>query len=336
MNYKEAIYITADDNFVLRNYDAGNRPSEYHAKIKVKWIGICGSDLHSIETKLLPELALGHEWIGEVTEVGSKVNSIKPGDFVTSTIQITCGYCRACIDKIEPCENQYSLAVNKGMIREVAFLPEKSLVKVPGPVSASSTLYEILAVAENVFLKTKDRLHEKDTILIMGAGLLGLSVGLVLNREGFNPIMVETIPSRIKRANDLGIKCLHLGDTLLDKSFNDSFSFIFDATGDHLGGKGGWRYLEHFGKKNFKAIVLAKYLNNLDLKTHRLFSKQATLEWIQGCTEESLKLSIEKWQSALEELAKTLISHIYDISEVNEAFLTAKNRKESARVIIKI
>lgn len=333
---KEAIYSSEQKKFYLRDYDLGPLPSPYHVKLKVKWVGICGSDLHSMETNFLPELSLGHEWIGEVTEIGEKVSNLSVGEHVSSTVQIKCGYCDPCKNKIGECANKFSLAVNHGMLKEYAYLPEASLVKIPQPVSQASTLFEILAVAENVFEKTKTYLKPQQDVLVMGAGLLGLSVALVFKREGYRVTILETIAPRVKRAESIGVSARFLGEALMDKTMNDSQTFIVDATGDHLGGKGGWKYLDHFGKKNFKAIILAKYLDTMNLRTDRFFQKQASLEWIQGCTEDSLKAAIKNWKDQLPELEKILISHTYTLNDVNDAFDMAKNREHSARVILKL
>src|SRR5690606_32056738 len=144
-------------------------------------------------------------------------------------------------------------------------------------------------------------------ILIMGAGLLGLSVALVLKREGVAFIMVETIPSRIKRAQEFGLECLHLSQALMGPEYKDFFQCIIDATGDHLGGTGGWKYLEHFGSHKFSGIILAKYIKPVNFQTYRFFSKEASLKWIQGCTEESFKKSINVWKDKIDSLGKVLI-----------------------------
>ena len=76
--------------------------------IKVKACGVCGSDMHFYETDkddyiLYPGLtkfpaALGHEFSGEVVEIGSAVDDLVPGDMVTAEEMVWCGHCRPCRD----------------------------------------------------------------------------------------------------------------------------------------------------------------------------------------------------------------------------------------------
>lgn len=114
----------------------------------------------------------------------------------------------------------------------------------------------------------------------------------------------------------------------------ESQDFIIDATGDHLGSKGGWTYLDHFGKKGFRTIMLAKYLQPISVKTDRYFQKQASIDWIQGCTRSSLEEAIRNWKDELPLLGPKLITHTYSLQQVNEAFDVAKDRDQSGRVII--
>lgn len=333
---KEAVFITGQSKFEIREIPLTQLPSDRHVKIKTKWVGICGSDLHSLETHFMDELHLGHEWIGEIIEIGSAVKGFAVGNYVTSTVQITCGVCESCLTLQGQCANQYSLAVKHGMLREYAFLPFTALTKIPQPCSSNATLFEILAVAENVYIQAfKDQCKDKK-ILIIGAGLLGLSVALVLKKNGHKPQIIETIPSRISRAHQLKLNACHLAEALLNKDLNDSFDFIVDASGDHLNSKGGWRYLDHFGRRGFKAIMLAKYLKSMDIKSDRFFSKQAQLVWIQGCTPQSLADAVTNWQHEINDLGKILISHHFSLDDINEAFATAKKREQAARVIITI
>ncbi|MES2528173.1 MAG: alcohol dehydrogenase catalytic domain-containing protein [Bdellovibrionota bacterium] len=329
-----AIFSTEKKSFELRELPPESLASSHHVKLRVKWVGICGSDLSSIETQFLKELSLGHEWIGEVTETGSAVTSVKKGDFVTSTVMINCGTCPECLSGSGECAKKYSLAVNHGMLRTTAQLPEAALVKVPSPADKNSTLFEILAVGENVFEKTRQHLKPGQPVLILGAGLLGLSVGLVLKKRGYDPLLLEVISSRIRRAQSLGLNSRHMTEALLDQTLKDSQEFIVDASGDHLGSKGGWPYLEHFGKKNFRTIMLAKYLQPISVRTDRYFQKQASIDWIQGCTRYSLEEAIRNWKDELPVLGPQLITHTFPLEQVNEAFDAAKNREQSARVII--
>src|SRR5690606_3396663 len=103
----------------------------------------------------------------------------------------------------------------------------------------------------------------------------------------------------------------------------DHFQCIVDATGDHLGSVGGWKYIDHLGASEFEAIILGKYINDIPFRTLRFFTKQANVRWIQGCTQESLELSIHYWKDSLQEIGSKLITHQFSLDQIEEAFMTA-------------
>lgn len=336
MKFEEALYFKHDQKFALRTGEISKPLHEKHLLINPLWVGICGSDLVAIEMNIAETLSLGHEWVGQIAEIGSAVTTFKPGDIVTSTVLIKCGYCKNCVEQRTECLNQFYLAPDAGMLRTVAELPEASLVKLPSDVSPDSTLLEIIAVAENVHTQLLPYLKADKKILVIGAGSLGISVALTFAHYGYSVEVMEVIKSRIARARTLGISCTNLAQMLLDPDKKGHYEIIIDASGDHLGGKGGWNYLEHFGSKQFMGVILAKYSKDISLKATLYFLKNATLKWIQGCTKESLDLAIKNWAPRIKNLGQHMISHIYDYADVNQAFTTAKDRENSGRVVIKV
>lgn len=335
MKFEEAIFLKRDQKFSIRTGELSPL-HEKHVLVRPLWVGICGSDLVAMELNLVDELSLGHEWVGEVIQAGEGVEQYKPGDMVTSTVLIKCGYCPSCLANKPDCDKQFFLSPDAGMLRTVADLPAASLIKLPSNVSHNTTLIEILAVAENVHTQLKPHLSRELDVLIIGAGSLGLSVALVLQQYGHKVELIEVIKSRIARAKELNLLCSHPGKMLLDPSKKNRYSMIIDASGDHLQGKGGWSYLEYFGAKHFMGVILAKYTKELSLKATFYFTKNATLKWIQGCTNESIKLAVQNWNSRIEELGRHMISHVYDYSQIDDAFIQAKDRETAGRVVIKV
>lgn len=335
-HFEEAIYVSSTKKFSLNRKEVSPSLHPRHVLVRPLWVGICGSDLVLMELNLFESLSLGHEWVGEVCEVGSEVKSLNRGDIVTSAVLIRCGYCPSCVAGKEICDTQYFLSNNEGMLKTIADLPEAALLKLSEHVNHNSTLLEILAVAENVHTQIKDILAPEKKILVIGAGTLGLSTGLVLKHYGFEADLIEPIKSRIDRARNLGLKCAHPTTFMIDPSKKGVYDIIIDASGDHLNAKGGWSSIDHFGAKHFTGVILAKYSKEVSMKAMIYFMKNATLKWIQGCTSESLKLAMNNWSSSINEIGKHMVSHVYDFSEVNEGFEMARDREKAGRVIIKV
>ncbi|GAG81544.1 unnamed protein product, partial [marine sediment metagenome] len=110
--------------------------------IKVKACGICGSDMHSYRRgassiKTPQKLVLGHEFSGEVTEVGSEVTEVQVGDRVGVEPLVGCGQCYFCrcgdyhlCDKLEHLGGQ-----RKGGFAEYALIPQDKVYKLPENIS---------------------------------------------------------------------------------------------------------------------------------------------------------------------------------------------------------
>ncbi|KAG6169806.1 hypothetical protein E4U48_000501 [Claviceps purpurea] len=182
-------------------------------KIAPKFCGICGSDLHEylgganliptpshphpITKEALP-ITLGHEFSGIVQEVGEGVESIKPGDRVCVQPIIYDGDCRSCVRGLVNCcdSNGFvGLSGWGGGLSETMVVPESCVKRLPDNVSLEEgALVEPLAVGWHAveispYMKT-------DSVLILGAGPIGLAVCQVLVARGCTNIIVCEVSTR--------------------------------------------------------------------------------------------------------------------------------------------
>src|SRR5699024_4486259 len=119
--------------------------SEDQALIKIKSVGICGSDVQGFydqtSTKRVPGLIMGHEAAGKVVEVGSNVTKVNPGDRVAIDPQVICGHCDSCKNGwYSVCDNKKIIGSNlkgfmHGTMAEYAAINEKQLYLLPEHVS---------------------------------------------------------------------------------------------------------------------------------------------------------------------------------------------------------
>ena len=157
---------------------ADPRPGPREAKIRVKYCGICGSDLHEYVHGLFPLSSFGHEACGEVVEVGREVKEFEAGDQV--------------------------IAVQKGAYAECLVCPQERMIKKPRHMS-----WERAAVVEPLsgaaYAIEKGGVQSSDTVLVAGAGPVGLMVLLGLKAIGVEKIFVTDISERRrKKAEELG------------------------------------------------------------------------------------------------------------------------------------
>ncbi|MBF0840393.1 galactitol-1-phosphate 5-dehydrogenase [Staphylococcus lentus] len=145
--------------------------------IKIKSVGICGSDISRYK-KLGPYIegmVWGHEFSGEVINIGSDVESISLGDSVAGCPSYVCGECESCKKaEFSRCDNLTVIgARHPGAYAEYIKLPIENVVKVPEGIEYDeAAMVEPSSVVAHGFYKT--RIHPGDEVAIMGCGNIGL------------------------------------------------------------------------------------------------------------------------------------------------------------------
>ena len=162
--------------------------------IKVKTVGVCGSDLHLFRGThpfRKPPAILGHEIAGEVVELGKKVRTVKLGDRVTVEPQVGCGNCEFCQqDLINLCKGKVVPGTAKwiGVFAEYFNAPEKTIYKLEDKTTYEmGTMIEPLSVAVHALRRVT--IQAKDYLVILGAGTIGLLTLVVAKAMGYKNII---------------------------------------------------------------------------------------------------------------------------------------------------
>lgn len=190
-------------------------------KLKIQWCGICGSDLHEYTAGpiFIPAgaphpltgdqapIVMGHEFSGQVVEVGEGVTNISIGDRVTVEPVYSCGECEACRQgKYNLCSKMgfYGLAGGGGGFSEYASVPVHMIHKLPDNVSfEQGALVEPSAVALHAVKQSKVKVGDK--VAVFGTGPIGLLVIEALKAAGAAEIYaVELSEQRRQKAEELG------------------------------------------------------------------------------------------------------------------------------------
>ena len=218
---------------------------ENDVKIKVKWCGICGSDLHEYTmgpifipvekphplTGQTAPVVMGHEFSGEVTEVGKKVENVKKGDRVVVEPLIVCGECPACrAGNYNLCEKLgfHGLMGGGGGFSEYTTFPARFVHKIPDSLS-----YEKAALVEPMSVGYHSlevgRFKRGQTAVVFGAGPIGLATIECLKALGAEKIFcVQRTSIRQKYALASGA----------DAVFDPNESSVVDEINKLTGGKG--------------------------------------------------------------------------------------------------
>ncbi|MGP4062888.1 galactitol-1-phosphate 5-dehydrogenase [Halobacillus sp. H74] len=145
--------------------------------IKVKAVGVCGSDISRYK-KLGPYvegMTFGHEFAGEVAEIGPAVEGIKVGDRVSGCPTFYCGECHSCLKgNLSQCEKLTVIgARHPGAYAEFVHLPAKHVLLLPDNVDYdTAAMIEPSSVVAHGFYRTS--IHPGATVAIMGCGSIGL------------------------------------------------------------------------------------------------------------------------------------------------------------------
>lgn len=181
--------------------------------IKLKAVGICGSDLHYYthgrigDCIVEPPFILGHECAGEVVEVGSEVNNLKVGDRVCMEPGVPCYKCDLCLEgKYNLCRSLHFWATppDQGCLCEYVAHPAAFTFKIPDNMSyVEGALVEPLAVGLHACNRANVRMG--DTVAIIGAGCIGLVTLMSAKSMGATKIIVGDVnEKRLEKAAELG------------------------------------------------------------------------------------------------------------------------------------
>ncbi|MCQ2997949.1 Zn-dependent oxidoreductase [Pseudomonas syringae] len=178
-------------------------------KVDVAYAGICGSDMHIIHGQnafvRFPRVT-GHEFSGVVREVGGGVEHLKAGDRVCIDPVISCGTCYPCrINRPNVCTKLQVIGVHRdGGFSEQVCVPASNAHRLPDSMSLShAALVEPYSIALNVL--DRMHVHPGDSLLIYGAGVIGLTLVQMARALGLTDITVtDVIDARLETAKALG------------------------------------------------------------------------------------------------------------------------------------
>ena len=192
------------------------KPQEGQALIRVKTVGICGSDIgayRGVNPLISYPRILGHEIAGEVLEIPENKKGIKKGDRVIVDPYLYCGHCYPCsIHRTNCCTDLKVLGVHvDGGMSEYFTHPADMLIKVPDTIP-----WELVPLAEPLTIALhgihRAKLSAGEHIVISGAGPIGLLAGMAANVYGAKPILIDMVEERLEKARELGIPyTVHLG-----------------------------------------------------------------------------------------------------------------------------
>ncbi|MBT4511057.1 MAG: alcohol dehydrogenase catalytic domain-containing protein [Chloroflexi bacterium] len=315
--------------------------------VKVHVCGICGTDVHSFKVGY-PSMSTepvipGHEFSGEVVEVGSTVNGLSVGDRVVGTGLRDCGKCYWCENKIGFCPNPTVPGEGlDGAIAEYVVVPKPVLgvllFNIPEGISWEEAA-TIEPMSVSCYAVEEARMKEEGTVVVLGAGVIGLGVLQACKAKGASKVIVSE-PSGMRRemARRLG------ADIVLNPSEVDPVEAVMEATSGHMAGvvfecsgvpsafMQAPLMIQPFGK----IMQVGIYEKNLELHADLMkLMFQFRNATIRGC-------GGQRWDKALEFMqagkirTKDLVTHVFPLQDVRKAFDTQMKSDEAIKVLVKL
>lgn len=305
-------------------------PGPEDVVVRVRAVGICGSDVQGYTGKTgrrIPPIVMGHEAAGVIESVGSGVRGFAPGDRVCFDSTIYCGQCEACLKgAVNRCVRRQVLGVSiPGMKRQGAMadrvvIPSWTPIKMPDALT-----FEEAAMLEPVSIGlhavNQADLHPDDTVLIIGAGTIGLFVLQAARVQGAGKILVSD-PNPFRR--DLAIQ---LGaDGAIDPSSGELVRQIHEETN----GRGVNVAFEVVGfaptlhqaiqcaATGGKIILVGNLTRNVELNIQEIISRELMLRGSYASSGE-YRTAVSLVSSGKIQV-KPLISEIQPLSEGQRCF----------------
>jgi threonine 3-dehydrogenase len=181
-------------------------------KIRVLKTGICGTDLHIYEwddwaqkTIKVP-LVIGHEFVGEIVEVGSNVSDFHPGELVSGEGHVVCGRCRNCLaGRRHLCAHTKGIGVNRpGAFAEYIVLPMTNIWRHDPNINREvAAIFDPFGNAVHTALSFPVL---GEDVLITGAGPIGIMAAAVARHSGARHIVITDLnPYRLALAAEVGV-----------------------------------------------------------------------------------------------------------------------------------
>ena len=309
--------------------------------IRVRKTGICGTDLHihswdAWAAKTIPvPMVVGHEFVGEIVEVGANVSDFRPGDVVSGEGHVVCGRCRNCMaGRRHLCAHTIGLGVNRpGAFAELVALPMTNIWHHwPGIDEDIEAIFDPLGNAVHTAL-CFDVLGED--VLVTGAGPIGCMAVAVVRHAGARHIVVSE-PNAYRR--DLAVR---MGATLAvdprerdlaavqaELGMTEGFDVALELSGHESALRSAIANMAHGGRIAVLGIPTAEM--TLDVTT--IVFNMLTLRGIYG------RQMYETWyqmsvllQSGLD--IAPVITHRFSHRDFAEAFAVAASG-ESGKVVL--
>jgi len=314
--------------------------------VKVKAAAICGSDIGihdwtaSFHWLPLP-LIIGHEYAGEIAEVGEAVTEFQVGERVTSLAALGCGKCLNCrMGRTNICIGRKILGLHmNGVFAEYVKVPARYVHKLPDNLSyVEAAPTEAIATSAHAVLE-RVSVSPDSTVAILGPGPIGLFALQFLKLLNVKKTIITGLTvdqGRLKIAEELG------ADVIINVDQEDPVSrvkeetegvgadIVFEASGSPL----ALQQAIQMVKRGGEIVLIGHSSKPAQIASVDLVRGAITMKGTYAYTTETFKKVLDLMSRGKVQ-SKPVITHVLPLEEFTQAFEAAKSR-EAAKVVFKI
>ncbi len=317
------------------------RPGPGDVLIRVLRTGVCGTDLHIYDwdhwaqQTIEPPLVVGHEFVGEVVEVGAGVEAYHPGEIVGAEGHLVCGRCRNCMaGRRWFCANTRGIGVQRdGAFAEYVVMPATNLW-----AHNEATSLDVAAIFDPfgnaVHTAMQFRVAAED-VLITGAGPIGVMAAAVARHLGARHVVITDLNDyRLRLAEKVGVtRAVNVAQTSLtdvqrELGMKEGFDVAFEMSGHPSAVAQIFDNMAHGGR----IAALGIPADDLAVNWQELVFKMLTVRGVYG------RQMFETWyqmsvfvESGLD--ISPVITHRFEAADFEAAF-TAARSGQSGKVIL--
>jgi threonine 3-dehydrogenase len=309
--------------------------------IKVGRTAICGTDIHIFkwddwaQATIPVPMAVGHEFSGEIVDVGIEVRGLKVGDRVSAEGHITCGYCRNCrAGRRHLCMHAVGVGVNRpGAFAEYLAVPAFNVFKLPDVITDEmASILDPLGNATHTALSF-DLVGED--VLITGAGPIGImGVGIARYAGARHIVITDVNDYRLDLARKMGAtRALNVSNQTIDAAMQElgmeeGFDVGMEMSGSPDAFRDMLRTMHHGGKISMLGIPPG----DMAIDWNAVIFKGLIIKGIYG------REMFETWYKMSSMLQSGLnmdpiITHHFDIDDFQPAFELMESG-QSGKVIL--
>lgn len=307
--------------------------------IKVNSCGVCGSDLHVYKEDGHDGTIFGHEFSGDIVEVGKDVQGITPGIRCTAVGFSPCGDCFWCKQgKTHRCSDMDLLGYQfPGAMAEYVHVPYAAIGRTIFPLPDELT-YEDAASVEplsiSYFSVTRGQPKPNEAIAVIGMGVIGLYAVQVLKALGVEKVIAAgRRPARLAAAKICG------ADPVIDAAAEDTLARVMEATGELgvntvvecAGNQTTFDQSVAMARGGGKILLVGVYEKPLSWQPLPVIGKNLTLV---GCLGGNFPASIDLLKTGKVK-AKPMISHRFGLDQAADAFRAQLEDPAAVKVMIK-